>query len=72
MHFFFIETAPNISIKETFKYLMNQILCARTQRQQELNQSGILVNVFLENATDDAELNQLNLIKPRNYVVHKR
>lgn len=51
---------------------MNQILCARTQRQQELNQSGILVNVFLENATDDAELNQLNLIKPRNYVVHKR
>lgn len=46
---------------------MNQLLCNRTQRTLELNQNGILVNVFLDNPTDDIEISQLSLIKPYTY-----
>lgn len=72
LYIFSLETAPNISIKETFKYLMNQLLCSRTQRQLELNQNGILVNIFLDHPDEDAELSQLSLIKPYTYDVQAR
>lgn len=46
---------------------MNMKLCKETDRQLEQNQSGILVNVFFENDSEDEELKRLQLIKPHSF-----
>lgn len=55
---------PNISIKEIFKFLINMRLCKETQRTLELNQDGILVNVFFVHDRDQQEIARLSNFKP--------
>lgn len=55
---------PNISIKEVFKYLVNDELCRQTSRKLEHDQSGILVNIFFEHDCENEEINRLELITP--------
>lgn len=57
---------PNMSIKEIFKYLMNNRLCVKTNRTLEQNQDGILVNVFFEHENENDELERLKLIYPKS------
>lgn len=62
---------PNISIKETFKYLMNLKLCKETGRTLEQNQDGVLVNVFLDHEADAEEIERLNAIVPDSMIDNK-
>lgn len=62
--FHFIATLPAITIKETFKYIMNTKLCKLTGKTLESNQNGILVNVFLDHDAEQMEIKQLDAIAP--------
>lgn len=55
---------PNISIKEVFKYLVNEELCKQTARKLEHDQSGILVNVFFEHDCEHEEIDRLDFVTP--------
>lgn len=57
-------TPPNISIKDAFKNIFNKKLCDATNRTLELNQNGILVNLFYDYDFEQEEIEKLALIKP--------
>lgn len=63
---YFIATVPAITIKETFKYIMNTKLCQLTGKTLESNQNGILVNVFFDHDAEQLEIKRLDAIAPNS------
>lgn len=62
--FIYLAIPPNISVKETFKYIMNTKLCKLTGKTLEPGQNGILVNVFFEHESEQMEIHRLGAIAP--------
>lgn len=65
-HKHFAVTPPCISIKDAFKQLLNENLCNATNRSMELNQNGILVNLFYDYDMDQEEIERLLTFKPNS------
>lgn len=60
----FLVTPPNISIKDAFKQIFNDMLCKKTNRIMELHQNGILVNLFYDYQFEQEEIARLLALKP--------
>lgn len=52
-------------LKEIVKVLINPKICAQLGKEFELNQNGLMVNVFFEHDQDEAELLKLYDVKPK-------
>lgn len=47
-----------------FKSLFNKKLCEKTNRTLELNQNGILVNMFYDHETENDDIEKLLSVNP--------
>lgn len=61
----FAAEPPDVPLKEIVKVLINPKLCALLDKSFELQQNGLMVNVFFEHEQDEAELLKLYDVKPK-------
>lgn len=59
-----LDISPCITIKDMFKSLFNKKLCERTNRNLELHQNGILVNLIYDYDLENEEIQKLLSVKP--------
>lgn len=64
MHNFSTAEAPDVPIKEIVKQLINPKICKRLGKEFEINQSGMMINVFFEHEDEDKELQTLYNVNP--------
>lgn len=56
---------PDVPLKEVIKLLVNPQICARLGKAFEVNQNGMMINVFYEHEDSAAEVLQLLDVNPR-------
>ncbi|KAG4080694.1 hypothetical protein HA402_013224 [Bradysia odoriphaga] len=61
---FSLTEPPDTSIKDVIKLIVNPKICDKLNKTFEINQSGIMVNVFFEHADEADELKPLWDVKP--------
>lgn len=61
---YFAEIPPNLSIKDAIKQILNNKLCKATNREIEIHQNGVLVNLFYEYKFEQEEIEKLLLLTP--------
>ncbi|KAJ6647621.1 putative tRNA pseudouridine synthase Pus10 [Pseudolycoriella hygida] len=55
---------PDVSIKDVVKLILNPKICEKLNKTLELNQSGIMINLFFEYPEESEELKPLWEVKP--------
>lgn len=61
---FFPAEPPDASIKDVIKLILNPQICDKLNKTFEVNQEGMMVNIFFEYASEDEELKRLWDVKP--------
>lgn len=55
---------PDASIKDVIKLILNPKICEKLNKTFEINQSGMMINLFFEHAEESDELKPLWDVKP--------
>lgn len=55
---------PDTSIKDVIKLILNPKICERLNKTFEINQSGMMINLFFEHDEESDELKPLFDVKP--------
>lgn len=61
----FAAEPPDVPLKEVIKLLVNPKICDRLGKAFEVNQNGMMINVFYEHEDSAAEVQQLTEVNPR-------